>query len=195
MIRVLKRSGGGWFEGMDFVTRIPKNRPSILTGVCFGSPILKVMLPHLERCFHDSGPEKLGSCIVGSSNCNGQRQRKPRKRKLWKMSRWSLATKYGRTTLLNLQAGLLINIFATCRHQNIPKLANINIYIYIMRFACLCVLHCADTTPLWFYSRRHFSHLFGDMPLILRWRSAEENKEEDFPDARHPEARKASLEV
>jgi hypothetical protein len=56
-------------------------------------------------------------------------------------------------------------------------------------------LHCADTTPLWFLFPKAIFTFFGDMPLILRWRSAEENKEEDFPDARHPEARQASLEV
>jgi hypothetical protein len=68
-------------------------------------------------------------------------------------------------------------------------------YIYIIRLACSAVLHCADTTPLWFLFPKAIFTFFGDMPLILRWRSAEENKEEDFPDARHPEARQASLEV
>ena len=33
-------------------------------------------------------------------------------------------------------------------------------YIYIMRLACSSVLHCADTTPLWFHSQRHFFHIF-----------------------------------
>ena len=53
----LEKGWCGWFGGMVFVTPVPKNRPSTLTGGLFGSRVQKI------ACFHDLGPEKLGSWI------------------------------------------------------------------------------------------------------------------------------------